>query len=553
MKISFLPAFTRIVVLLIVSQVLPVQAEEALTELVKKVQPSVVLILTYDSSGESLAQGSGFFVNKQGDIITNRHVLEKASRAEIKTTAGKVYPIKGVVAEDLEADLIQVTVDIPQKEVFPLAVSETVPEVGQKVVVIGNPLGLENTVSDGIVSAVREVPGYGDVIQITAPMSPGSSGSPVVNLKGELLGVATFQMIVGQNLNFVIPAKKTKMKKWEKEKTFEEWRGGIAGDWLESPEGLFYQGLNLVNAREWEKALPFFEKATQKKPHYMETYCLLLSIEGSNLMEVQKWEEALTFLQKVVERKPDSGAYLQIGVCKEELGRRTEAIEAYKQAIRVNPDNGWAHVNLGNAYRILERYADAIEAYKQAIRINPDDAWAYLFMGNAYFTLDRYTDAIEAYKQAIRIKPDDAAAHRSLGFAYEKLDRWADAVESYKQAIRIKPDDAAAHRSLGFAYEKLDRWTDAIECYKQAIRIRPDDASAHHFLGSAYYNLYRWTDAIECYKQAIRIKPDYAEAHYILGISYLLIGDKGSALDEYKILKDLNKELANELFDLIYK
>ncbi len=135
MKNSFLPAFTRIVAFLVVSQALPLPAQEALTELVKKVQPSVVLILTYDSSGESLGQGSGFFVNKQGDIITNRHVLEKASRAEIKTTAGKVYPIKGVIAEDLESDLIRVTLEIPEKEVFPLAASETVPEVGEKVVV----------------------------------------------------------------------------------------------------------------------------------------------------------------------------------------------------------------------------------------------------------------------------------------------------------------------------------------------------------------------------------------------------------------------------------
>lgn len=99
----------------------------------------------------------------------------------------------------------------------PLSINASLPEVGERVVVIGSPLGLEQTVSDGIVSAVREVSAFGTIIQITAPISPGSSGSPVVNMKGEVIGVATFQSMIGQNLNFAIPgeriAKLTKIAK----------------------------------------------------------------------------------------------------------------------------------------------------------------------------------------------------------------------------------------------------------------------------------------------------------------------------------------------------
>ena len=72
----------------------------------------------------------------------------------------------------------------------------------------GSPLGLENTVSDGIVSAIRDIPDYGRIIQITAPISPGSSGSPVLNMQGEVIGVASFQIVEGQNLNFAIPSEK---------------------------------------------------------------------------------------------------------------------------------------------------------------------------------------------------------------------------------------------------------------------------------------------------------------------------------------------------------
>jgi S1-C subfamily serine protease len=96
-------------------------------------------------------------------------------------------------------------VDIPEEKVDPLPVSPAPPRVGEKVVVIGTPLGLAQTVSDGIVSAIREVPGFGKIIQMTAPISPGSSGSPVLNMKGEVVGVVTFLLVAGQNLNFAIP------------------------------------------------------------------------------------------------------------------------------------------------------------------------------------------------------------------------------------------------------------------------------------------------------------------------------------------------------------
>ena len=117
----------------------------------------------------------------------------------------------------------------------------------------------------------------------------------------------------------------------------------------------------------------------------------------------------------------------------------------------------------------------------------------------------------------------------------------------------IKPDDADTHYDLGFAYAQRGRYTEAIEAFKQTIRIKPDYAKAHYNLGLAYRKLGRYTEAIEANKQAIRIKPDYAIAHSNLGEAYFELGDKDSALAEYKILKDLDKDLANKLFNLIYE
>ncbi|MBA7587221.1 hypothetical protein ES708_29240 [subsurface metagenome] len=190
---------------------LPKQKEEStenLPILIKRIEPSTVIIFTYDNNGIFLRLGSGFFINQNGDVITNYHILQGASYAEVKTSDGKTYPITYIVAEDEQSDIICLSVDIPSQYVYPLSLNTSLPEVGERIIVYGSPLGLEKTVSDGIVSAIREGPAYGKIIQITAPVSPGSSGSPVLNMKGEVIGVATFQFIEGQNLNFAIPSER---------------------------------------------------------------------------------------------------------------------------------------------------------------------------------------------------------------------------------------------------------------------------------------------------------------------------------------------------------
>lgn len=179
--------------------------QEDLSAIVKEVQPSVIFIQTYDEKGEIIAQGSGFFVSEEGDVITNFHLVEGATNAAIKTATGKVYLVKKVVAEDKEGDLARLSVAIPRKAVRPLPVSSSLPQVGERIMMVSNPLGLEQKVTVGVVSAVRESPEFGSVIQINIPLSGGSSGSPVVNMKGEAIGVVGFPLITEKSINLVIP------------------------------------------------------------------------------------------------------------------------------------------------------------------------------------------------------------------------------------------------------------------------------------------------------------------------------------------------------------
>jgi len=180
------------------------RAQESLPELIKKVAPAVVTVVGFNAQGKPIRIGSGFFVDAQGNLITNLHVVKGVARVEIKLPKGEVYPLTEMVAADDKADLVKLAVHLPGGSPPYLTVSSARPEVGEHVVVLGSPLGLEHTVTDGMVSAIRTVRNRGEFLQISAPISPGSSGGPVVNMKGQVIGIATFQ-VRGQNINFAVP------------------------------------------------------------------------------------------------------------------------------------------------------------------------------------------------------------------------------------------------------------------------------------------------------------------------------------------------------------
>ncbi len=172
----------------------------------------------------------------------------------------------------------------------------------------------------------------------------------------------------------------------------------------------------------------------------------------------------------------------------------------FSHAIEVTQNNYIAHNNRGVFYDNLGRYQDAIEDYKQAVKINTDYSEAYYNLGIACGKIGRRQDEIDAYKQAIRIKPDYAKAYCNLGVACDDLGRRQEAIEAYRQAIRIKPDYATAYLNLGVTYYRLGRYQDAVEPYKQAIKIQPGFVLAHYNLGVAYSVAGDKNSALEEYK-----------------------------------------------------
>src|SRR5262245_24624141 len=302
---------TTILALLIISAFccVEIRAQELLPELVKRIKPSAVAIETFSSRGETLSRGSGFFV-AMDKVITNRHVIENAQRVEISLMNDKRYPVRGVLAVDGEGDLALLQVDVPTEHVRPLSIDKATPLEGESVVVIGNPYGLEGSVSNGIVSAVRVIPGYGKIIQITAPISPGSSGSPVVNMHGQVVGVATLQAAEGQSLNFAVPSERISQLKVGGLQTFSTLNSESKRSKRSSAEKVYAQGLGALSRDDYARAVGFFERAAEIDSDYAE-------------------------------------AWYQAGFCYGMLGRHNDSLRASRQAARLRPDWAETYVNIG--------------------------------------------------------------------------------------------------------------------------------------------------------------------------------------------------------------
>jgi len=149
--------------------------------------------------------GSGFVVAADGRIATSLHVIEDAEHVVVALSDGRTFTRVRVVDHDQLQDVVVLAIEASGLPALPLAADPV--KAGERVVAIGNPHGLENTVSDGLVSAVREDETGAEVLQISAPISPGSSGGPVLNDRGQVVGVTTSTHRIGQNLNFATPVR----------------------------------------------------------------------------------------------------------------------------------------------------------------------------------------------------------------------------------------------------------------------------------------------------------------------------------------------------------
>lgn len=419
-------------------------------EIFEKASQSVVVVQIQDDKGKNIALGSGV-VLPGGDVATNCHVIEKADGITVYQGNKGYHAVPRYI--DYDRDVCSLSIQDMKAPAISIGSTKTL-KVGSRVYAIGTPQGLTLTLSEGIISSLRLVEG-GQYLQITAPISPGSSGGGLFDEEGRLVGLTTFYLADGQQLNFAVPV---------------EWIGELAKR-------------NKNVSKTAETSVDWLNKAMA-------------------LQEKKDWRELINHALHRIKALPRSAmAWYALGLAYGNSGQTTKAIEANQQVLRINSEDAGAWYNLGVDYGESGQTAKAIEAYKQALRIKPEDAAAWYNLGGDYSESGQIDRAIEAYQQALRINPEDSSIWNNLGLAYGELGQTAKAIEAHQQALRINPEDAKAWYNLGIAYRKSGQTTKAIEAYQQALRINPKYVVAWYNLGIAYYILGQTGQVTEVYKR----------------------------------------------------
>src|SRR5437764_8893301 len=177
-----------------------------------------------------------------------------------------------------------------------------------------------------------------------------------------------------------------------------------------------------------------------------------------------------------------------------EQGRMNDAIDAYREAVRLKPDYSEGYNNLGAALQAIGRMDEAISAYREAVRLNAAYATAWSNLGSALQHQGNISDAITAYRKAIRLKPDYAMAHYNLGNALRALHHANEAIDAFRTAVRLKPDLAEAHSNLGAVLHEQERLDESLAEYQEALNLRPNWGSAAAQVVHLLRQLCRWDE-----------------------------------------------------------
>ncbi|MDD9973448.1 MAG: tetratricopeptide repeat-containing serine protease family protein [Candidatus Poribacteria bacterium] len=369
---------------------------QTVPEIAEKALAATVYLEMKDSVGLPLGFGSGFFV-KPNLIATNYHVIAGAASGTAKLV-GKytTYKIEGWTATDEDNDLALLKVSAYGIKPLPLGNSDAV-KIGETVYVAGNPKGLEGTFSDGIISS-RRGKYTKERFQMTAPISPGSSGGPVLNSKGEVIGVsvAVHRDLDAQNLNFSIRSNYlgTLLTHSKPTKPLSK------GNQTISAETYFRRGYACYDLELYDLAIANYDKAIQLKPDYAE-------------------------------------AYHNRGIAKGDLGQHFAAISDYDKAIQLKPDDANAYGNRGIAKGKLGKYFAAISDFDKAIQLKPDLAKGYYNRGVAKGDLGQHSAAISDYDKAIQLESDYSDAYINRGLAKALLNRTWEAKQDLRAALRL--------------------------------------------------------------------------------------------------------------------
>jgi Flp pilus assembly protein TadD len=214
----------------------------------------------------------------------------------------------------------------------------------------------------------------------------------------------------------------------------------------------------------------------------------------------------------VVERRPHWRAHSNLGEALQRAGRRSEAIEQHREALRLNPEAPEALYNLALDLERNGELDESIGLYGKYLRLHPDDASAHNQLGIALAKRGSIEDATAEYREALRLDPEFLEAHRNLGTILLQQEKPGEAAEHFERILAVHPDDANGHNSLGVTLAMQNKVDEAAIRYARAVQIDPGNVDARMNLGRVLLLMGRTTEAAEHFREAVRLKPELRAA-----------------------------------------
>lgn len=509
--------------------------------------------------------GTGFFVAPD-KIATNFHVAAGTTIGPITAKLGHketIWLVEGVVAYDIKSDIAILKI-IGEGVPLTLADIGTL-QIGETVYLAGYPNLGEYKVVEGILKDIRS----GDKwLMTTVEAYPGNSGGPMLNSKGEAIGIHVghgYDARPSSAIKALLESSTSTepLEKWRQRKTVRAY-------------AYYMHGFEKYHNGEVEKAIKDFNQAIELTPDDLEIYKIrgdakstlgdykgaindynhVLKLNPDDLElrkkhdEIKKILEVLshkdgtvvrrTIIRTGIESGPSSGdvsnyiQHIQRGHEKSAKGDYAGAIEDLTQAIKLKPDDTQARSSRASVREKIADYAGAIEDYTNIIGYNPNDGSAYILRAQVRLKLKDFIGAIADYNQALKLKPDDSYfILNNRGRAKLESGNHTGAIEDFTEAIKLQPNGTYGYNNRGLAKRKLGEYAAAIEDHNQAIKLKPNETNAYRLRGHVKVELEDYTGAIEDYTQAIKLNPEDSFAYLDRGNAKRKSKDFDGAIEDY--------------------
>lgn len=264
--------------------------------------------------------------------------------------------------------------------------------------------------------------------------------------------------------------------------------------------------------------------------------------EGKTYYNNGEYDKAIEIFKKAVELNPnDDDSWRLLGNSYNRNGQIEEAIKYYLKAAELNPDDSRNWFNLGISYSNNEQYKEAINSFLKVVELNPDDSYNWYSLGNSYIKNEQVEDAIKSLLKATELNSNDYQSWLDLGISYIHNEQYEEAIEPLLKAIELNPNNAGDLSLLGLVYKLNGQYEEAIKYLSKAKELNPDGFNNWYELGEVYLYNGQFQEAIETLLKAVELNPD-EDIWRLLGMSYRLNEQYEEAMNSFIEATKLNQD-----------